>query len=441
MLWPALPDDAGSQVLALLGQLQHLQWLDHDELRARQLSQLQQLVPHAVTTVPFYRERLRGLCDAGAAPGWDAFRRFPLLTRRDLQDHYTALASTAPVAAHGATGEASTSGSTGTPVRVLRTDLDRLFWKAHTLLDHAWHQRDMNGRLAAIRQGPAEEAGDNWGAATAGLLWTGAASTFPVGRPVSEQAAWLMRQQPDYLLSHPSNLAALAEYCMDHGIRPDRLREARSSGESLSPEVRAQCSAAWNVPVTDMYSSNEVGYIALQCPDTGQYHAMCGDLLVEILDGDGQPCAPGQIGRVVLTTLHNFAMPLIRYEIGDYAEAGGACACGRGFTTLRRILGRVRNMLVLAGGERWWPSFGLRGPARELGIRQHQIVQKDFGLIEVRLVSDRPLDAAGERRLRELLLSKLPPGFRVEVLRCPEIARSASGKFEDFVSELAAARP
>lgn len=439
VLWPTLPQPAETQVLALLFQLDHSQWLAPEVLRAAQLRQLERMAAHAVATVPYYSRRLRECWAGQTALTWEDFARFPLLTRRDLQDHYQALASTAPVAQHGTPAVAQTSGSTGAPVRVLRTALDHLFWKAFTLREHAWHGRDLGARLSAIRQGVKDAEGDNWGNATEGFIRTGPASTLPVDRDVETQLRWLQRQQPDYLLSHPTNLAALASYCIEHGIRLPRLREARTRGETLTPEVRELCRAAWDVDVVDMYSSNECGYMALQCPQALHYHAMSEALVVEIIDDEGRACMPGQIGRVVVTTLHNFAMPLIRYEIGDLAEAGGPCACGRGLPVITRILGRMRNMLVLADGRRYWPSFGLRGLSTELGIRQHQLVQKSFDLIEARLVVDAPLDAAREERLRRQLLSRAPEGFRIEFTYCANIPRSASGKFEDFISEVAAA--
>ena len=78
-----------------------------------------------------------------------------------------------------------------------------------------------------------------------------------------------------------------------------------------------------------MYSSQEVGYIALQCPENESYHIQAENVLVEILDDDGLPCEPGEVGRVVVTALHNLATPLLRYDIGDYAEVGSPCSCGR----------------------------------------------------------------------------------------------------------------
>jgi phenylacetate-CoA ligase len=436
--WPAVPAPAAAQLFTLLFQLERTQWLAPEDLRALQLRQLEQLIRHAAGTVPYYRERLSGKWSAVQPLTWEAFGSFPLLGRTDLQTNGASMASETPVAQHGPVTDARTSGSTGMPVRVLRTAVDGLFWNAFTLRDHAWHCRDLAGKLCAIRQGVTEAHGDNWGAATRGVIRTGTASTFPVSRDVAAQMKWLEEQQPDYLLSHPTNVGALARRSIEQGMRLPRLREVRTSGEALDPEVRGLCREAWGVPVIDMYSANEVGYIALQCPGTEHYHVMAEGLLVEVLDDAGRACRPGETGRVVVTTLHNFAMPLVRYVIGDYAEVGVPCPCGRGLPVLTRVLGRVRNMLVLANGGRFWPAFGLRGLVEELRILQHQIVQKTTDLIEARLAVAAPLDAGQEERLRNQLLSRLPSGFQVRFVYCDGIPRNVGGKYEDFLSEVTA---
>jgi phenylacetate-CoA ligase len=207
-------------------------------------------------------------------------------------------------------------------------------------------------------------------------------------------------------------------------------------GEVLTPEMRELCRDAWAVPVTDVYSAEEVGYIALQCPLHEHYHLLEEGVLVEILDEHDAPCAPGQLGRVVVTSLHNFAMPLIRYELGDYAEPGEPCSCGRGLPVLHRIAGRVRNMLVTAAGEHYWPAFGTRSFTRIAPVRQCQLAQIEFDLVEARLVTAATLSAEQENGLRELILSRLPVGFRVSFAYRDAIARSAGGKYEDFVCEI-----
>ena len=131
-------------------------------------------------------------------------------------------------------------------------------------------------------------------------------------------------------------------------------------------------------------------------------------------------------------------MPLVRYNIGDYAEVGQPCACGRGLPVLTRILGRVRNMLRLESGETFWPMLGTRDLSDIAPIRQQQIVQKTYDSLEIRLVVTRPLTAAEEERLRRLIEARFPPGFRQQLVYCESIPRGAGGKFEEFLSEIPA---
>lgn len=436
VLWPAVPPPGAATLLALQYQLEQSQWLPTDALAALQLTQLAHVVAHAHATVPHYRERWADEYDPSIPLTWDAFRRLPLLTRSDLQTGLERMKSTRIPAQHGAVAEARTSGSTGMPVCVLKTELCGLFWSAFTLREHAWHNRDLQGKLAAIRQGVKREEGVGWGAATQGVVSTGAAATLPVGTAVGEQLKWLQLQNPDYLLSHPTNLGALAQLSIQQGIRLPRLREVRAAGEVLSPEVRELCREAWGVAVVDMYSTNEVGYMALQCPETGGYHVMAEGVMVEVLDAAGEPCQPGAVGRIVVTALNNFATPLVRYDIGDYAEVGAACSCGRGLPVLSRIIGRARNMLVLANGERLWPSFSMRSLSEVLPFTQYQFVQKAMDLLEARLVVSSPFTQEQESILVERLRAQMPTGFRVKVVYCKTIPRSAGGKFEDFISEV-----
>jgi phenylacetate-CoA ligase len=436
--WPALPSPGGAAVLALLFQFERSQWLPLDQLRQCQLQQLEVLVRHALATVPYYRERWGADYEPALPLTLERFATLPLLTRRELQEQFENLKSGNVPPGHGGMKEAQSSGSTGTPVRILKTQLLGLFWNAFTLRDHAWHCRDLRGKLATIRHGiPAGEF-DHWGQATNGLVADGRSVVLGVSGSAQAQLRWLEQQQPEYLMTYPSIAAELAKLVVAGEHRLPRLREVRTLGELLTPEVRDLCRQAWAVPVTDVYSAEEVGYIALQCPQHEHYHTLEEDVLVEILDEQDQPCAPGQLGRVVVTSLHNFAMPLIRYELGDYAEPGEPCACGRGLPVLRRIAGRVRNMLVTAAGERYWPAFGTRSFARIAPILQCQLAQIEFDLIEARLVTATVLSAEQEDGLRALILSRLPPGFRVKFAYREQIARSAGGKYEDFVCEIPA---
>jgi phenylacetate-CoA ligase len=300
--------------------------------------------------------------------------------------------------------------------------------------------------MAVIRfaeKGKAEFPGialPNWGASTIPVIDTGPLVMLNSSADISLQAKFLTREQPEYLFSYPSNLKALAKYFISNGLQLEKLREVRTLGEILDDEMKSVCRKAWGVvDLIDVYSAQELGYIALQCPENENiYHIQAENLYVEVLDKEGYPCKEGEIGRIVVTTLHNFAMPLIRYEIGDYAEVGSSCACGRTLPVLRQIMGRKRNMLALPNGEKRWPSLGASIWASELPmIKQFKFIQKSTELIEVYLVVERQLTKDEEGRFMGVVQDELRYPFNIEIKYLENIPRSKGGKFEDFVSEVA----
>ncbi len=440
--WPAVPSQRGAQLLAMQYQFEQTQWWPAERLIERQLRQIQSLLRHAAGYVPFYRERL------GAA-GFDpkqkltlsAFRSLPLLTRRDVQRAGAALHSTVIPAAYGKTAETRTSGSTGEPVTVRRTQLDQMLWEANLLRDHHWHQRDLSGKLALIRaevkyaQPPHGVLQPNWGRAT-DLYQTGPMAILDCATDIPTQAKWILQQNPDYLLTYPSVLKSLLAWYSSRTERPSRLREVRTFAETLDPSVRATCQKVLGVPIVDGYSSEEMGYIALQCPTSEALHVMSESVLVEIVDENGQPCAPGEIGQVVVTTLHNVAMPLVRYALGDHAEAGAPCPCGRGLPAIARVLGKIRNLVTLPSGKRFRPRFIDEFEAFPM-VRQYQLIQRSLQDVEARLVVDAPLTAETETRLRQVLQGAIGYPFHISLIYFSgELPRGPRGKFEEFVSRV-----
>jgi phenylacetate-CoA ligase len=397
--------------------------------------------------VPFYSDRLPpDLLDTSGAVDAERWHEVPVLTRAQVRAAGAALASSAPPREHGPVALKSTSGSTGEPVSVGVTALAGLFWQAFSLRDHLWHRRDLAGKSAVIRYlgdgAPAEGLQQKgWGPSTDLAFDTGPTVVFSVQTDVAAQAEWLAREDPDYLLTYPSNALALAEHFAARELRLPRLREVRCVSELLTREVREACRRVWGVPATDIYSAEEVGYLALQCPEHEHGHVQAEGILVELLDEDGLPCAPGQVGRVVVTPLHNFATVLLRYELGDYAEAGGPCPCGRGLPVLARIVGRERNLVVLPSGRNYSPWLAEIARHRGVPVGLQQIVQRSLELMEFRYTAERDLTAAEEQDLANLLNASVGHSFQVRFVRLPDIPRSAAGKREEFICAVQSDRP
>lgn len=442
--WPALLPPQAAAVLAVQYQLHQSQWWPVDAIRAQQLRQLEQLLQYSRRHVPFYREQLKKInYKRSSCLAWDVWDTIPLLSRDTLQGLGKGLLSTAIPKQHGKPFEIQTSGSTGKPITVFGNDLTTFFWRAFNLREHLWHKRDFSGKLAAIRfvgenqaKAPNGLRQAGWGPSTDIVYKTGPCVVLDIKSSIGAQAEWLLREQPSYLLTHPTNLLALAEHFKHADNKPGALRELRTLSETMTPEIRKVCREVFGLKITDIYSTREVGYIALQCPEHEQYHVQSENVLVEILDDANRPCLPGEIGRVVVTSLHNFATPLIRYDLGDYAEVGEACPCGRGLPTLKRIMGRVRNMLTMPNGKQSWPVFSYKKLQEILPFRQLQGIQHTLTDIEIRLVSVQQANSQEEKRLTEILQESFGYPFRLRFTYPDEISRTKGGKYEEFISHV-----
>lgn len=444
--FPAIGDEYGRLLMSLLFQLERSQWWSPEMLAGHQFQQLNRLVSHARVQVPYYREQL----SAGESPAIDRFDRaswrcLPVLERRHIQAAGDRLIAQTIPPGHGKTSQTFTSGSTGKPVRVITTELWRAVWHAVTVRDHLWH-RDMPGVMAVMRDTtpgkhlyPDGTKTQSWGPASGRLFETGPCIMLNINSSIEQQIDWLCREEPDYLFTMPTLVYRLAKYCEQHRIQFKKLRQVATLSEVVHPHIREVVKEVWNVPLVDMYTTRETGYLALQCPKHAHYHIQSEATYVEVLNDQGEACKPGEIGRVVVTPMHNFAMPLIRYAIGDYAEVGEPCDCGRGLPVIRQILGRTQNMLTLPNGEQRFPLLSagnIRALLEIAPIRQYQLVQKKPDLLELRLVVDRATTEAEETALVDWVRHKFSFPFEVRFRYMEEIPRTAAGKYFDFYSEV-----
>jgi phenylacetate-coenzyme A ligase PaaK-like adenylate-forming protein len=441
IVWPALGSRPATEGLALLYQLEQSQWWPIERLRGMQLLQLQHLTRHAYEHVPYYR---RAWSDAGFSPDapltWDRWRQLPILTRATLQESAKALLSRRAPESHGRVFTVSSSGSTGRPVAVNKSLLCEVFRSVLVVREHFWQRRDLSGTFLHIRYSdePASRAEGHsrpsyWGSLTREIFPTGPACLLHSSTDLARQAQWLAGHAPDYLMTYPSNARALAIHFREHGLTLPGLREVLTFGEAMGEGTRQACRDAWNVRVTDCYSAQEIGYITLQCPTGEHYHTMAESVLVEVLDDDGRACGPGQTGRVVVTPLHNFIMPLVRYELGDYAEVGGPCGCGRGLPVLTRVVGRGRGLIRLPDGRRYRPSVSIVPIARIAPVRAAQIFQREIDHVEVRLVCSGSLDHEQLERVTECVRAGLGYPMRITFSYHDDLPRGPTDKFEDFV--------
>jgi phenylacetate-CoA ligase len=428
-----------------LDTLRTTQWYDADKIARFQQPQIERMCRHAASTTMAWADRLRPVFRFGDPEQGDfrfhRWREVPILTRRDLAANIEAFTARSAPAAAGPARRGSTSGSTGTPLVYQASELVDIASLCQSERIYEEHEFDLFAPFVSIRLD--HEASYPHGKRSTG--WSRSAPSGKLGildlhTPIDQQLAWIEEFGAAHVHAYPNVLARLAEAAIERqsGLRFER---AMTFSEVLTPEVRRAAETAFGCKVVDSYGCNEAGLIAWQCPAHETVMHVCAEsVFVELLDEQGEPVPQGELGRVVVTSLHNFAMPLIRYDIGDLAAFGPACACGRGLPALSRIAGRTHNIFVLPDGRRFIAHVRHLALFDFVPMRQFQFVQHtlhDFELRYVPMEGARQVDLIG---LVEHLKRVLHPDVNVTLNPVDAIAAQASGKYETFVSHVSADR-
>ncbi len=446
IIFPSIPGQEAAVQMALQFQFEQSQWWPQKDLVDYQFNQLRHLLNFAFRHSSFWKEKAE---EAGLNREWikkltpKTLSQLPILKRSELQQQLDKIRPKQTPKEHGPLSQTKTSGSTSTPITAYGTGVTRALWHAFSIRDHLWHKRDFRLKLAAIRSVPMDVARapngivkQGWATSVGRVFASGQSMMLNVTEPVHVQYKWLLKHNPHYLITHPSNLMALARHAKGASKKLTNLRQIRGVGEIVTQTLRDEVDAVFGCKIADMYSCQESGYIALQCPEKGNYHVMSEGIYLEVVDDKGRPLPPGKQGRVLITNLNNFATPMIRYELGDMAVFGQPCSCGRGLPVLDKILGRVRNMVVMPDGSTHWPYFGFSDFIKVADIRQFQIIQHDLETVEFKLVTDHPLSVDQEKKITSILQKSLTHPFSIRFTYLDHIPKSKSGKYEDFISKV-----
>ena len=262
--------------------------------------------------------------------------------------------------------------------------------------------------------------------------------TIDLRTPIEDLIEWLVRRRPTYLLTFPSIAHEIAEHPQASLVKELGLKAIVGISEIVSADARAAVWKNLGCPIVQIYACAEMGCIGLQ-PQAGDELLLCDEtVLTEILDVDGKPVEPGETGRVVITSLYNYATPLIRYEIGDYATRGtNVSSNGLSLGRLRRVEGRRRNALTTVHGKVWSGSPQFNELVSKISAKQFQVRQSALKKIELVYV---PEDGAGEVDAEDMAsqFSGLI-GLPITLVLSPvkQIQRTASGKYERIVSDVA----
>lgn len=246
--------------------------------------------------------------------------------------------------------------------------------------------------------------------------------------------AFLRSYRPAVIMGLPHAIYLLARFALEHDDLPAPAQCVITTGETLTDLQRQHMEDAWKCPVHDRYGSVEGAGFISQC-ERGRYHVSPDVGLVEIVDQDGRPSPPGELGTVVCTGLHNQLQPLIRYRIGDAARwsLDQHCECGRRMPIVNGLEGRTLDVCYTTDGRRlssFIPVF-----KSLTNTMQAQVVQMHLDEFVLQVV---PTAAFGPKDKERCLESmrELVGDARVSIDLVDEIERGSSGKLRNVVSKV-----
>ena len=423
-------------------QKRRLHW-ESQKLENYREKRLRQIVRYAYRNSPFYRKKMKS---AGVKPSdietLGDMGKLPIVTKADIRKNLDEIISVN--FRKQRLINLSTSGSTGNPLTLVISDAEDEFRKAGHLRANIVCGQKMRDRWATI-------AGSQFNEETSSpaklqrFLRFYLLHRVPVFSKVQNQIAFLEKLGPQVLEGYSSSLLLLAKEVNKIGLKTIKPRIMFSGAELIDDYSRAFIEKTFGAPLYDHYATIEFERMAWQCPDKGEYHVNADSLIMEFVDEKGAEVSSGESGAIVCTSLFNYAMPLIRYAVGDIGvPSDNECSCGIRFPMMKMLEGRKDSIVLLPDGRLISPR-ALTVVMRQFDlyhdIDRFRIVQKDVGLIEilVKLVPTASEPDLFSEKLAvhfEQLLKATKSGAKIIVKIVDDMPLDKSGKLMAVSSEI-----
>ncbi len=434
-----------SMIIENLREIKDLEHMSPVELEAYQRNKLRRLLLHVHNSVPYYRERL---ADCGVVSGHnvrlDKFQQIPVLTRDLLRSEFPLLKSNDSSRRRSFSN--STGGSSGSPVSFIQNAeyrdwniANKIYYK--TFAGQRVGDREL--RLWGSDRDLLQGRDDLRTRFTNALYNRKELNSFKLSTDscVSFAKTW-NSFKPQWVEAYAQSIFEFAKMVEKEGITLYRPRGVLTSAGTLYPSMKVTMERVFGCPVFNRYGSREMGDIACSCNARSGLHLSIWNHYLEILDDQGNEVAPGEMGRVHVTALNNFSMPLIRYDIGDIASFSDEdnCSCGRHTPRLSRVEGRSMSVFKTRGGALVPGEFFIHfiGVVFEEGaIRKFQVIQRDYDSIEIKIVAeDSELLNLKKGRIEDAIHKEMGDDCTILWTRVDDIFPLPSGKYLYTVSEI-----
>jgi phenylacetate-CoA ligase len=424
----------GQKLSCQLSNYYKSQYISNYELESIQLVKLKQLLKYAKENVPYYSKVYAELNERDISIITD-LDNLPFINKSIVKEHHNRLESQNY---KGRRAKKTTGGSTGEPLTIWKSNESMTKELAATWRAYSWAGVRIGDRQARFWGVPYTPK-DRIRARLIDLASN--RKRFPAFAFNEENLATyhtqLRRFKPAYFYGYVSMLNEFAYYVRDHSLSNHYdLKCIISTSEVLTQQHRELLETVFKTRVYNEYGCGEVGSIAHEC-EKGSMHVMSENMIIEIYDGD-RKCGSNETGEIVITELNNYAMPLIRYRIGDFAYISSErCSCGRTLPFIGNIYGRAYDTVRNRDGRLFHGEFFMYmfEDAQKKGydIKKFQVIQKDLDNLLVKIVPGNGFCEDTKNMILTRIKNDFDPNVKVKFEIVDEIARETSGKMRLIV--------
>lgn len=421
-----------------LAQLEKSQWLSRAELEGLQLEKLRALLKVAWAHSPWHRQRME---TAGLRP--ERLTDLADLRRLPTMDKAMAAANREQLVWKDVPGGAfqyNTGGSSGQPLIFYFGRERQASDAAARIRARRWWGVDVGEPEVYIWGAPVELNKTDWVKTLRDrLLNQLVLNAFAMSPERMDRYLDLIeRFQPRCIYGYSSSVALLAAHAREqkHQLRLPKLRVVCTTGEPLYTHQRTLISEVFGVPVANEYGSRDVGFMGHDTPH-GQMLFTSESTIMEVLDPQGEPVAPGEMGEAVLTGLCSQAQPFIRYRTGDMVRLSPeADKDGRGLHVIAEVVGRQTDFLVRSDGTIMHALAGIYVLRAVEGVAEFKLIQQDRQNLEVQVVPNERWQPQGTQAIQAGLKARLGEDVAIQVHLLDTIPPEASGKHRYVVSHV-----
>lgn len=424
-----------------IDELEKNQWRSDYEIKELQWRKIKRLLRHSYESVPYYREAFDKMgirVDDIQTP--EDFRKIPILTKDNLRSNLNQLLAAgydSQMLEFSATG-----GSTGIPTKYYHDDNYIAYRTALKARNYSWTGYRPGDYMFKIWGSSFDVKNASPGTSIKRFINQILYPTviFPAFEISSSMIHQLIddiwKKKPSVIEGYTTPMVFIGNYIINHNIdlAKAEIKGIVNAADTLHKHQREILEQAFRCRVYNKYGGRELSDVAMEC-DRGGFHVADDVVYFEIIREDGIPAREGEMGKIILTSLTNFCMPFIRYQIEDIAmPKNGACICGRGLSLISSIEGRIQDLIILKGGKflagEFFPHL-----FKDFDIEKYQVIQESLDLLNVYIIRGKNLSDDDVRYIKERINEYT--GLRQIVFHFVEsIPPSPSGKFRFTISKL-----